>query len=69
MVATPFLRIEEDTEPLRVNPPRSLRASDLLVGNPGIQGSNLGCGPSVLLEAGLFDESLPSCTDPRPLHL
>ena len=66
MVASPFLRIEEDTEPLRVNPPRSLRASDFLVGNPGIQGSNLVCGLSVLLEASLFDESLPNCTDRDP---
>ena len=66
MVASPFLQIEEDTEPLRVNPPRSLRASDFLVGNPGIQGSNLVCGLSVLLEASLFDESLPNCTDRDP---
>ena len=63
MVASPFLRIEKDTTPLRVIPPLSLRASDFLVGNPGIQGSNLVCRLSVLLEAGLFDESLPSCTD------
>ena len=63
MVASPFLRIQEDTEPLRVIPPRSLRPSDFLVGNPGIQGSNLVCRLSALLEAGLFDESLPSCTD------
>ena len=33
------------------------------MGNPGIQGSNLVCRLNVLLEAGLFDESLPSCTD------
>ena len=63
MVASPFLRVEKDTTPLRVIPPLSLRASDFLVGNPGIQGSNLVCRLSVLLEAGLFDESLPSCTD------
>ena len=37
--------------------------TDFLIGNPGIQGSNLVCRLSVLLEAGLFDESLPSCTD------
>ena len=63
MVAAPFLRIEEDAEPHPVIPPRSLRASSFLVGNPGIQGSNLVCRLCVLLEAGLFDESMPSCTD------
>ena len=49
--------------PRPVIPPRSLRPSSFLVGNPGIQASNLACRLSVLLEAGLFDESLPSCTD------
>ena len=63
MVAAPFRRIEEDAEPALVIPPRSLQTSSFLVGNPGIQGSNLVCRLSVLLEAGLFDESLPSCTD------
>ena len=68
MVAAPFLRIEEDAEPRPVIPPRSLRASSFMVGNPGIQGSNLVCRLGVLLEAGLFDESLPSCTD-RDLYI
>ena len=63
VVAAPFLRIEENTEPLPVIPPWSLRPSSFLAGNPGIQASNLVCRLSVLLEAGLFDESLPSCTD------
>ena len=63
MVVAPFRRIEEDAGPALVIPPPSLRASSFLVGNPGIQGSNLVCRLSVLLEAGLFDESLPSCTD------
>ena len=63
LVASPFLRIEEGTEPVPVIPPRSLRAGSFLAGNPGIQGSNLVCRLSTLLEAGLFDESLPSCTD------
>lgn len=62
MVATPFERIE-GADPLPVFPPASLEASSFLVGNPGIQGSNLVCRLSVLLEAGLFDEWLPSCTD------
>ena len=63
VVAAPFLRIEENAEPRPVIPPRSLRPSSFLAGNPGIQASNLACRLSVLLEAGLFDESLPSCTD------
>ncbi len=63
VVAAPFLRMEEDAEPRPVIPPPSLRPSSFLVDNPGIQASNLVCRLSVLLEAGLFDESLPSCTD------
>ncbi len=63
MVAAGFQRIEEGAEPRLVTPPWSLDAASFLVGNPGIQGSNLVCRLSVLLEAGLFDESLPSCTD------
>ena len=63
VVAAPFLRIEEGAEPRPVIPPRTLRPSSFLVSNPGIQASNLVCRLSVLLEAGLFDESLPSCTD------
>ena len=63
VVAAPFLRIEENVEPRPVIPPRSLRPPSFLAGNPGIQASNLVCRLSVLLEAGLFDESLPSCTD------
>ena len=63
MIAAPFLRFEDDAAPRLVIPPRCLEAESFLVGNPGIQGSNLVCRLSVLLEAGLFDESLPSCTD------
>ena len=54
MVATPFLRLEEGKEPQLVVPPTLLDAADFLVGNPGIQASNLVCRLSVLLEAGLF---------------
>ena len=63
VVASGFWRIEEGAEPKLVTPPESLEVADFLVGNPGIQGSNLVCRLSVLLEAGMFDESLPSCTD------
>ena len=63
MVATPFWRIEGDGDRHLMQPPTELLAADFLIGNPGIQGSNLVCRLGVLLEAGLFDEALPSCTD------
>ena len=63
MVAAPFRRIGEAGEPHLVATPRSLDIADFLIGNPGIQGSNLVVRLSALLEAGMFDESLPSCTD------
>ena len=63
MVAAQFWQIEENAKPRLVVPPRSLNMASFLVENPGIQGSNLVCRLSVLLEAGLFDESLRSCTD------
>lgn len=40
-----------------------LDADDFLVGNPHIQGSNLFVRLRNLLEAGGFDETLPSATD------
>lgn len=43
--------------------PARLDADDALTGNPHIQGSNLFVKLSVILEAGLFDEGLPSTTD------
>ena len=43
--------------------PTSVDIDTLLVGNPHIQGSNLFVRLETLLEAGLFDESLRSCTD------
>ena len=63
IVAAPLWRHENDNGPKLRIPPESLDAADFLVGNPNIQGSNLFCRLSVLLEAGLFDEWLPSCTD------
>lgn len=63
MVAAPFWRIDEHFRRNLTTPPRCLEIASFLVGNPGIQGSNLFCRLSVFLEAGLFDESLPSCTD------
>lgn len=36
---------------------------DFLVGNPGVQGSNIFIKLTAFLEIGCFDETLPSCTD------
>jgi GT2 family glycosyltransferase len=64
MVAADILRIEEPgAAPLHNRAPAELRATDFLVGNPGVQGSNLFVRLSVLLAAGLFDEALRSTTD------
>jgi len=64
MVATGIHRFEAvDGHPQICEPPDALRAEDFLIGNPGIQGSNLFIRLSSLLEAGGFDESLPSTTD------
>lgn len=43
--------------------PDSIDEAAMLVGNPHVQGSNLFVRLSVVLEAGLFDEGLPSTTD------
>lgn len=43
--------------------PETLSAAQFLVGNPGIQGSNIFVRFSVLLAAGGFDEALRSTTD------
>ena len=63
MVAAPLWRHEDGAAPKVRVPPEALDPDDFLIGNPNIQGSNLFCRLSVLLEAGLFDEWLPSCTD------
>ena len=63
MVAAQLWRHEDGARPKLLIPPERLDAADFLVGNPNIQGSNLFCRLGVLLEAGLFDEWLPSCTD------
>ena len=63
IVAAQLWRHEDGAPPRLGIPPERLDAADFLVGNPNIQGSNLFCRLSVMLEAGLFDEWLPSCTD------
>ncbi|GAW35002.1 tellurite resistance protein TehB [Roseovarius sp. A-2] len=63
LVATPFLRLVPGHPAHRVDPPRTLHAEDFIERNPGIQGSNFAVRLDVLLEAGGFNEALPSCTD------
>lgn len=64
MVACGINRIENNTkEPLKSLAPNTLTTSSFLIGNPGIQGSNLFLRLSTFLQAGGFDESLASATD------
>lgn len=63
MVAPAIIRLTGETPAPTQVPPPSIDAGLFLVGNPHIQGSNLFVRLSALLEAGTFDESLPSCTD------
>ena len=63
MVASALIRITDDAPDRVQSPPTVLDAGLFLVGNPHIQGSNLFVRLSAMLEAGGFDESLPSCTD------
>ncbi len=64
MVAAGLVRYEYSGDPGRLQPaPDRLDADDFLVGNPNIQGSNLFVRLRTLLEAGGFDEAMPSTTD------
>jgi hypothetical protein len=62
MIAGDFYRITDEQKEIN-QAPSELLASDFLIGNPGIQGSNLFIRLSCFLEAGCFDENLQSCTD------
>eukprot|EP00818_Percolomonas_sp_WS_P005507 CAMPEP_0117456552 /NCGR_PEP_ID=MMETSP0759-20121206/11937_1 /TAXON_ID=63605 /ORGANISM="Percolomonas cosmopolitus, Strain WS" /LENGTH=416 /DNA_ID=CAMNT_0005249897 /DNA_START=131 /DNA_END=1378 /DNA_ORIENTATION=- len=46
-----------------IHPPEDITPDLCMVKNPHIQGSNLFVRLEKMLEAGLFDENLPSCTD------
>lgn len=62
MIACDFYRITNNQKEINTAPP-ALLANDFLIGNPGIQGSNLFIRLSSFLEAGCFDENLQSSTD------
>lgn len=64
MVAAGFYRIESsNAQPSVCLPPKVLTEDQFLIGNPGIQGSNLFVSLNAILKAGSFDENLKSCTD------
>ena len=63
IVASAFRRIVDNGPGRLIMPPSRLSAELFLVGNPGIQASNLIVRLDRLLEAGGFDEALRSCTD------
>lgn len=64
MVATSIQRIEgEPEDPKLSSAPDKLDPDLFLIGNPGIQGSNLFLTLDLFLKAGCFDESLASATD------
>ena len=54
---------EKSGQKIRQTIPERISISDFLVGNPNIQGSNLFVRLSKIIEAGMFDETLPSTTD------
>jgi asparagine synthase (glutamine-hydrolysing) len=62
MIACDFYRITDKQTEINKAPAR-LSTNDFLIGNPGIQGSNLFVRLSCFLEAGCFDENIRSCTD------
>ena len=62
MVSPFFYRIE-NSNPIYSESPSTFDAGQFLVGNPGIQGSNIFIRMDKFLEAGCFNENLSSCTD------
>lgn len=62
MLACDFYRITDHGSKIS-KAPDTLESNDFLIGNPGIQGSNIFIRLSCFLEAGEFDENLQSCTD------
>ena len=64
MVVSGLIRIDEDNpEGYRQKIPDSLSVHDFLIGNPGVQGSNLFVRAGLLKSIGGFSEELVSTTD------
>lgn len=62
-MVSPFFYRVENSNHIYSESPLKLDAKSFLVGNPGIQGSNIFIRMSKFLEAGCFNENLSSCTD------
>lgn len=63
LIASGFTRVVTGLPDEEITPPTHLDVGAFYVGNPGIQPSNMMIRLDRLLEAGLFDEALRSCTD------
>lgn len=64
IIAGSLMRVDNSNlDGVLKSPPTKIEAEDFLIGNPGIQGSNLTIKLSLLLKAGLFDENLQNCND------
>jgi 2-polyprenyl-3-methyl-5-hydroxy-6-metoxy-1,4-benzoquinol methylase/glycosyltransferase involved in cell wall biosynthesis len=63
LIASGFTRAVTGLPDEEIMPPTNLDVGSFYVGNPGVQPSSMMVRLDRLLEAGLFDEALPSCTD------
>jgi 2-polyprenyl-3-methyl-5-hydroxy-6-metoxy-1,4-benzoquinol methylase/glycosyltransferase involved in cell wall biosynthesis len=63
LIASGFTRIVTGLPDEEITPPLDLDVGAFYVGNPGVQPSSMMVRLDRLLEAGLFDEALSSCTD------
>lgn len=63
VIGATLIRHDEKAPDGRASLTNQLVASEFLVGNPGLQPTNLSIRLDTLAAAGCFDEALPSCTD------
>jgi len=63
LIASGFTRAETGLPDEEIIPPVNVDVGAFYVGNPGVQPSSMMVRLDRLLEAGLFDEALSSCTD------
>ncbi len=63
VVAVPYIRLEGARGSRKIDPPTEIAERLFQEGNPGIQGATFAARLDVILEAGGFNEALPSCTD------
>jgi 2-polyprenyl-3-methyl-5-hydroxy-6-metoxy-1,4-benzoquinol methylase len=63
LIASGFTRVVTGLPDEDIMPPSDLDVGAFYIGNPGVQPSNMVVRLDRVLEAGLFDEALLSCTD------